>query len=188
MSAQPDPPPSDAAQPDAPGPSHTQASPPARRRYIPQRRSFTRVFAVKIPNECIRQWLRCYWDKTWPGAREQYPSDEAFYQFACRVEHLVIDSMVRPIYHHVRNLPPLKRNLITISDPAETKRDEYLFVFTDNSSPEACSLKLRKGDVRAAMRYLGVQDQEPQVYDLRVSAYLTIGLRIYSNAHAVHRD
>ncbi|OSD05572.1 hypothetical protein PYCCODRAFT_1475105 [Trametes coccinea BRFM310] len=171
MSAPSDPPPSDAAQPDAPGPSHTQASPPARRRYIPQRRSFTRVFAVKISNECIRQWLRCYWDKTWPGAREQYPSDEAFYQFACRVEHLVIDSMVRPIYHHVRNLPPLKRNLITISDPAETKRDEYLFVFTDNSSPEACSLKLRKGDVRAAMRYLGVQDQEPQVYDLR-------GLRI----------
>ncbi|KAI0737347.1 hypothetical protein C8Q80DRAFT_330226 [Daedaleopsis nitida] len=128
---------------------------------IPQGKKVSRALAVKINDECLYRWgERCY-DEFLPGEREK-SSPEEFRDYL-QDHHLhTMHYMAWKLYCEFPNLPRLDRSAILIMCPKST----WLYVFKDNSSPEAFHAPLSQEDVTAAKEFLGVKEQGAMWYDV----------------------
>ncbi|KAI0793790.1 hypothetical protein C8Q74DRAFT_1445349 [Fomes fomentarius] len=150
----------------APSTSSQRATPstlarlPTPRVCLPQGDVVTRVYAVKLDDECVDRWGEILYDEVYPGKRERV-SPEDFRDALDRMQTLTVNYMAHRIYCEFPNIPILRRASLFVPCP---RRVSWLFVFKDNSSHEALHAPLDPADVIGVKSFIGVEKQSAKWY------------------------
>ncbi|TFK89493.1 hypothetical protein K466DRAFT_584548 [Polyporus arcularius HHB13444] len=126
---------------------------------LPQGESVTRALAVKVDDECIDRWREILYDDFFPGKRSEMTPEQLRRAVSTPS---TVDYMASQVYARFPNIPRLERACLLAACP----KWRWLYVFKDNSSPEAYHAPIDPEDIRAVKEFLGVKKQGAKWYQV----------------------